>query len=362
MKLPDNATASGAPRTLYRRGVKHGQVLIVPTKRTLPLADAVQAQWQAAQPVHLPALLLPEVEKYANEIRDALHIMRRVRAGESCIDILVEEPFISRLEPDFDLLSPVHSGDAQEIEKIVFDAVKSGELFAEDLWMKVSCLSFFDDDNSIRFRFSYGMEMFKNQEDDPLREALAAELAARVFPECRMLSDNVQLRELLAAVLDFSPLFVERIIYSNAPGGGAQFHQDVENDHVGIVYAQLYGHTAWLALPRVDLLRHVCEYLAADDSDAFAELRQRAQNQASLVELIESDDQGALEILLNATPAFTARLIEAGCGLTLAPGDVLLLPQASSEHCCWHSVFCLDDSALNNPPGHSLSFAITQTA
>jgi len=362
MKLPDDTAPTDLMRTLYRRGVKHGQVSIDAAKRTLPLADAVQAQWKAAQPVHLPALLLPEVEKYADEIRDALHIMRRVRAGESCIDILVEEPVIARLEPDFDLLSPVHSGDAQEIEKIVFDAVKSGELFAEDLWMKVSCLSFFDDDESIRFRFSYGMEMFKNQEDDPLREALAAELAARVFPECRMLSDNAQLIELLTDVLDFSPAFVERIIYSNAPGGGAQFHQDVENDHVGIVYAQLYGHTAWLALPRADLLRHVCDYLAEDNSDSFAELRHIAKNEPHLVALIESDDQGALEILLNATPAFTTRLIEAGCGLTLAPGDVLLLPQATSEHCCWHSVFCLDDPAQNNPPGHSLSFAITQTA
>ncbi len=366
MKRPDSKAASATLQTLHRRGVGHGQVSIDTTNRKAPLPNAIKTRWNAAQPVHLPGLLLPGIEKHAGEIRDALNIMRRVRTGESCIDILIEEPFASRLEPDFDLLSPVHSGDAQEIEKIVFDAVKSGELFAEDLWMKVSCLSFFDDDASIRFRFSYGMEMFKNQEDDPLREALAAELAARVFPECSILSEHAQLIELLTDVLGFAPAFVERIIYSNAPGGGAQFHQDVENDHVGIVYAQLYGHTAWLALPRADLLRHICDFLAADDSETFSELRDMAKNATRLAQLIESDEesnpQEALETLLNATPAFTTRLIEAGCGLTLAPGDVLLLPQASTEHCCWHSVFCLDDAALEHPPGHSLSFAITRTA
>ncbi len=356
MKLQNNDACASI---LHRRGVTHGQVSIdEPCHRPgecIPSYDEIRKCWQTAFPVHLPGLLLPEVEKYASAIRDALHIMRRVRAGESCADILVEAPFLSRLEPDFDLLSPVHTGDKQEVEKIVFDAVKSGELFAEDLWMKVSRLSFVDEDDSIRFRFSYGMEMFKNQEDDPLREGLAAELAARVFPECNIVCDSELLIEILKNTLNFSPVFVERIIYSNAPSGGAQFHQDVENDHFGIVYAQLYGITAWLALPRAVLLQHVQDYLRDDGSDIFSELRQTAQHEGHLVNLLESDDQGALEILLNATPAFTHRLIDAGYGLTLAPGDVLLLPQATNEHCCWHSVFCLDDA-----PGHSLSFAMTR--
>jgi len=356
MKLRNNDPCASM---LHRRGVTHGQVTIDEPRHhadeALPPHDTIRTHWQAALPVHLPSLLLTGVEQHADAIRDALNIMQRVRAGESCADILIEAPFISRLEPDFDLLAPIHSGDAQEIEKITFDAVKSGELFAEDLWMKVSRLSFVDEDDSIRFRFSYGMEMFKNQQDDPLREALAAELAARVFPECSILSDSAPLIRMLQATLGFTPTFVERIIYSNAPSGGAQFHQDVENDHVGIVYAQLYGITAWLALPRAALVKHVQDYLRDDTSDMFSELRETAQSEDGLIALFESDDQGALEILLNATPAFTHRLIAAGHGLTLAPGDVLLLPQATTEHCCWHSVFCLDDS-----PGHSLSFALTE--
>jgi len=350
--LSDSTSDSGW--RLSRRGVTHGSIVLDEERRAIPTDEAVEQDWQAAMPVRLPGLLLSAVEDHADDIRDALHIMRRVRQGESCADILLEEPYISRLEPDFDLLSPIHSGhDAQEIEKIAFDAVKSGELHAEDLWLKLSCLSFEDEDDSIRFRFSYGMEMFKDQEEDPLREGLAAELATRIFPECRMITAHRELCGLLSGLLGFSPVFVERLIYSNAPGGGAQLHQDVEHGHYGVVYAQLFGHTAWLAMPRTVLLDEVAAFLAGNDDAAFASLRGMTQD--ALTELLEADDQGALETLLNSTPAFTRRLVDQGHGLILAPGDVLLLPQQSTEHCCWHSVFCLDDE-----PGHSLSFAITR--
>jgi len=342
--------------TLTRRGCIHGRIVVDEERRSMPTEEDVRTTWQAAMPLRLPGLLLSEVSDHADDIRDALTIMKRVRDGEHCAEILLEEPYISRLEPDFDLLAGIHSGDdAQELEKVCFDAVKSGDLFAEDLWMKVSCLSFEDEDDSIRFRFSYGMEMFKNQEDDPLREELAAELARRVFPECTMLSAHRVLCGLLSGVLGYSPLFVERIIYSNAPGGGAQLHQDVEVGHFGVVYAQLYGHTAWMALPRSELLKQIAIFLAASDAGEFAALK--TMTQEALIELLESDDQGELEALLNATPAFTRQLVDNGYGLILAPGDILLLPQESTEHCCWHSVFCLDDF-----PGHSLSFAITHPA
>jgi len=353
--LEDTDSANGW--TLTRRGCTHGRIAIDEERRAMPAEAGVRTVWQAAMPARLPGLLLSEVSAHADDIRDALSIMRRVRKGESCADILLEEPYISRLEPDFDLLAAIHSGDdAQEIEKICFDAVKSGELHAEDLWMKVSCLSFEDEDDSIRFRFSYGMEMFKNQEDDPLREELAAELATRVFPECHLLSAHRKLCGLLSGVLGYSPLFVERIIYSNAPGGGAQLHQDVEVGHFGVVYAQLFGHTAWIALPRLELLNQIADFLAASDAPEFAALKTMPQE--ALIELLEAEDQGgALEALLNATPAFTRQLVDNGHGLILAPGDILLLPQESTEHCCWHSVFCLGDM-----PGHSLSFAITRPA
>jgi len=345
---------------LRRRGCVHGHVAA--DARRMPRLDALPRAWREARAIRLPGLLLDAVPAYADAIADALRIMQRVRAGESCLDILDAPVYQARLHPDFEMLAAVHSGhDAQELEKIAFDAVKSGELYAEDLWMKVSCLSFHEQDASIRFRFSYGIEMFKAQEDDPLRERLAAELAERVFPECAIVSRHEGLAALLQGLLGFRPEFVERIIYSNAPDGGAQFHQDVEQGHYGVVYAQLHGRTAWLALPREALLAEIVGFVRDEaqaralPAAAWRELRAWIEAPARLSARLEDEEQGALETLLNQTPAFTRRLVEHGWGLLLEPGDVLLLPQHDVRACCWHAVFCADDHA-----GHALSFALAR--
>ena len=54
--------------------------------------------------------------------------------------------------------------------------------------------------------------------------------------------------------------FSERIVYSNSPGGGAVFHHDSEPDQVGVVYGQLAGETAWLALPKRELAAAVAAH------------------------------------------------------------------------------------------------------
>jgi len=349
---------------LTRRGADLGWVAIDGERRDVASAAEIRAAWERAEAIRLPRMLLDHLPEHAAAIQDALTIMRRVRDGDSCADILDEEPYRSRLQPDFDLLAPVYNdADEQEIEKVVFDAVKSGELHAEDLWMKCSCLSFHEEDESIRFRFSYGMEMYKSHEGDLLRERLASELADRVFPECRIVTDHPELNGLLAEALGYRPEYVEKIIYSNAPSGGAQFHQDVEQGHSGVLYAQLYGHTGWLAMPRQQLIEAAASFIA-DPAQAGAltrvfpdaadreQLAALAADHARITALMESDDQEILETFFNAVPEFARMLIDAGWGRVLSPGDVILLPQASTEHCSWHSVFCLDDK-----PGHALSFA-----
>ncbi len=350
---------------LRRRGIRHGWVR-ARTPDSMPDRGAMLHHWNQARAIHLPGLFLPSVANHADHIRDALAIMRRVREGESCLDILDEPRYQRRLQPDFEMLAAVHSGhDPQEIEKIAFDAVKSGELFAEDLWMKVSRLSFYEEDASVRFRFSYGLEMFKAQEDDPLRERLAAELAERIFPECALVTEDAELNALLRDMLGLQPMFVERIIYSNAPNGGAQFHQDVEQGHLGVIYAQLHGRTGWLALPRSALLEEIRAFLAegrvllhADfDEGQLEALCHLARDRERLVDALESEDQGVLEQLLNQSPMFTRWLVEHGWGIMLQPGDVLLLPQQTTDLCCWHAVFCLDEE-----PGHALSFALAPGA
>lgn len=346
---------------LSRRGFDLGWTIPDSTDHQLPSADTIAAGWNAAGFVRLPGILMDHLSEHEEAIRDALTIMHKIREGESCADILSEEPYHSRLQPDFDLLAPIYNdADEQEIEKVVFDAVKSGEVHAEDLWMKCSCLSFFERDASIRFRFSYGMEIYKSHEGDLLRERLAAELADRVFPECKMVTEHPELNELLAAALGFSPEYVEKIIFSNAPEGGAQFHQDVEKGHAGVLYGQLYGHTGWIAMPRAELIRAAQAFIKEepgiiDKHFSFEErsrLERLADDTDAFAELLEADDQQELELLLNGIPEFTKRLLDAGWGQILNPGDVMLLPQQSTEHCCWHSVFCLNDA-----PGHALSFA-----
>jgi len=349
---------------LTRRGADLGWVAASSESRVMPSDDEIRETWNRAEAIRLPGILFEHLADHESAIRDALTIMRKVRDGESCADILSGEPYHSRLQPDFDLLAPVYNdADEQEIEKVVFDVVKSGELHAEDLWMKCSCLSFHEPDESIRFRFSYGMEMYKSHEGDLLRERLASELATRVFPECRVVTEHPELNGLLAESLGYRPEYVEKIIYSNAPEGGALFHQDVEKGHSGVLYAQLYGHTGWLTMPREALITAASVFINdAANADilerAFPDAADRrhlgalAADRQTMVELMEADDQEVLEVLFNTVPEFTGRLIDDGCGTVLSPGDVILLPQASTEHCSWHAVFCLD-----HEPGHALSFA-----
>ncbi|HKJ82884.1 MAG TPA: hypothetical protein VJ961_02555 [Mariprofundaceae bacterium] len=366
---PEAGAAAETAWPLRRRGVDLGWVTPDQGRRNTPSAETIRTAWEQSEPVYLPGMLLEHLPDHLESIRDALTIMRRVREGESCADILDGEPYQGRLQPDFDLLAPVYNdSDEQEIEKVVFDAVKSGELHAEDLWMKCSCLSFHEADESIRFRFSYGMEMYKSHVGDALREHLASELANRVFPECRILAEHPELNALLTEALGQRPDYVEKIIYSNAPEGGAHFHQDVETAHTGVIYGQLYGHTGWLALPRQTLIETMRDFILdpandsalrcdfPDEADHEA-LKILANDQHKMAEQLEADDQGILERLLNGLPAFIHSLIAAGHGRVLSPGDVLLLPQTSTEQCCWHSVFCLGDE-----PGHALSFAMRNAA
>ncbi len=357
--------SSEKPWLLTRRGVDVGWVTADDESRQPPSAASIQANWKEAKGILLPGILLPMIPEYADAIRDALEIMKRVRNDESMVDILEEEAHMQRLAPDFDLLAAYHNeNDPQELEKIVFDAVKSGEIHAEDIWLKVSCLSFHDEDDSIRFRFSYGAEMFKAHEEDNLRENLAADLAMRVFPECGVITKNPELNAIMADILGSDPVYVERLIYSNAPNGGAQFHQDVELGHIGVIYAQLHGSTGWIVLPKEELLGAVQTFVNdTSNTDVLTALLPEAAQQQELKQLVEdrkalsarfeAEDQGVLEILLNQSPGFTKMLIDAGWGFILGPGDVMLLPHESTEHCAWHTVFCLDDY-----PGHSLSFAV----
>jgi len=347
---------------LTRRGCDLGYVTSG-ERPLMPTANELRRRWDAAEGIVLPGILSPLLPRYAEAVQATLAMMQKMRDGESLLDLLDAEPYGSRLAGRFELLAACHSEhDAQEIEKLLFDALNpDGSLLADELWMKASCLSFFEPDQSMRFRFSHGVEMFKDSEEDALREEQAAKLAEVLFPECAAIVENGALADAVAVAIGKPPHYPERLIYANAPHGGAQMHQDVERGHIGVVYAQLYGRTGWFALARETLLDEMESFLrnpasAAALAQLLPEARRTAlltMDRAALADKLEADDQGEVEELLNRCPAFARQLLERGHGYLLNAGDVILLPQQSTEICCWHAVFCLDDF-----PGHSLSFAI----
>ncbi len=332
----------------------------------LPTPANARRAWQAAQPIVLPGLVAAALPAQQRHIAEAATLMQAVLDGADCEALLLKEPYAGRLAPRFDLLtSSYDEGDPQEIVKIEFDVIADETIVAENLWVKLSWLSYEEQDASLRFRFSFGLENYEDVAADPERQAHAAALTEAIFPESAVISTNRELRAFLLDVLQTKDLaYVERIVYFNAPEGGAQFHHDVERGHAGVVYAQLSGRTAWLALSTTQLLEALQRFLARPDADQALEssgadrsirepLFRLAADRDALAELLSSRDNDAVEFLINRVPAFTRQLIDSGHGYILHPGDVILLPQHDAAHCSWHAVYCLDDVA-----GEGLSFAM----
>src|SRR3569623_2125969 len=339
-----------------------------------PAASPAEAQALAAQRGWGRATLLRRrgaalawvVEQQAEHIRAALALYEAVLDGDSAAERFEQALYAARLAPRFEMLAASEDeGDPQEIETIEFDAVEDDEPVAENLWVKLSWLSFEDNDASLRFRFSFGLAGYEDVAADVPRQQAAAELTEALFPESAVISANTRLAALLGAAVGAERLgYVERIIYFNAPDGGAQFHQDVERGHLGVVFAQLHGGTGWLSLPKEMLMDEIQGFLANAGNDAALRIllpksaaRTRlfalgAERDRLATALDEGDDDG-LETLINRCPAFTRQLIEHGHCYLLQPGDFILLPQHEAARCAWHSVFCLDEFA-----GEALSFAV----
>lgn len=333
---------------------------------TMPDARELRQAWQAAQPMPLPGFAPAEVQAQGAHIRQSLALAQSVLEGAEVAECFEQSPYAERLAPGFEMLAAFEDeGDPQEIETLEFDAVQDGEVIAENLWVKASWLSFEDDDASLRFRFSFGLVGYEDVAADPLRQHHAAALTEALFPESAVISANGRLAVLLQAALGVADLrYVERIIYFNAPNGGAQFHQDVERGHLGVVFAQAHGGTGWLTLPKQILMDEIQQFAAGPaGAAALAELlpqtklRKELSNiigeRESLARVLDAGDHDALEALLNRCPAFTRQLVEHGHCYLLRPGDLILLPQHDAEHCAWHTVFCLDDFL-----GEALSFAV----
>jgi len=311
----------------------------------------------------LPTMI--DATPFRQQIRQSHHLLRQVLEAEAMSPFFDAEPYLSRLRNLPLLASSAEEHDKQGIEKLYFDAeANDGEVIAEGLWCKASWLSFHDEDASLRFRFSFGMEGFEDVAADPLRQQRAGRLCDALFPESAAVTTAEPVLALLANILGGEPAFVERIVYFNAPNGGAQMHHDVERGHAGVIYAQLSGSTFWLALAKPILMDELTAFIedksnshaierVLPDTAARSELNAILSSREALAEYMEEPDHELVEAIMDRCPAFIGHLCGRGYGYILQAGDAILMPQRDLDNCVWHAVSCLGDE-----PGEGLSFAL----
>ncbi len=330
---PREAPPRGAV-VLARRGVRHGAVLDSERPRPHDLRSRelrveVRRRWDCAQPIHLPGALRGDLARKRAEVRSTLDLFQRLRGGASFQDAVW-----SRLSRDrrFEPAGvTMDLGDRREIEKVFAHARGRGRILARDLYAKLSWISHDERDLSLRIRFSFGSEHLLDWQKESRRAPWADRLAEALFPESSVLGQNARLAALLEFARGRRLRCSERIVYSNAPGGGALFHHDVEPFQVGVLYGQLAGETAWLALPKRELAAEVASFVGGS----------WLRTARTALDWLEREDDARLARLLNHTPRFTRRLVARGSFLRLRAGDALLLPSPRPDDACWHSVFAL---------------------
>jgi len=371
-----------APR-LVRRGVFHGDWVelhdafsFVPRDPLATLAE----RWEEAKPIVLHDVL-PD---------DVMEAISTDRAFDELNEPGGLRSFLRRhardLAPEFESLgpsdaaTPERAGDERDIERIGLrwrapsGRPTSGPDRVDDLWVKTQRLSMHEGDDSLRLRLSFGEEVTDDASRDPARHRLVTELASRLLPEAAALHADPELTGLIGDWIGSRPLLTQAIAYWNAPDGGALFHHDAFDEPLagrqrGVLYAQLTGSTAWLALSIDDLARRVLEFteLLADGmfpwvmegrfaaEGSFGAHLALARDHSATVRELGKPGGGALCTVLDLGPEFTSLLADAGHAYVLAEGDVMLLPNHGLERTCMHSVFCAGEET-----GFSLSLAIRE--
>ncbi|MHC4260894.1 MAG: hypothetical protein ACYSWX_00070 [Planctomycetota bacterium] len=352
----------GAERvTLERRGLHHGAWAELDLddsgERLLPRPSQLRQRWRRAEPWVWRQAVLDDLRTDRNLIHAGLS------AYETLIDPAGLEPFLrARLGgrgARFDVLASRESL-ADPDRDLACVGIRDSQSGIADLWSKTGRLSTHPEDGSIRMRFSFGDEGSDDASADTARHRAVTALTEAVLPEARLADRR---GELLRTVSEWhgEPLFATQgIAYWNTPEGGARFHHDAFADddsegQRGVLFLQLAGRTAWLALGTAALARRVAEFCAgleADDPSRDLEGLD-LEDPLSLRSELALPGCGRLAALVDEDPRFTAFLADCGHAAILAPGDAIVLPNQGLTSTSMHSVFC-----ASSKPTYALSFAL----
>jgi hypothetical protein len=333
--LPPTARATAAslrarglePEPLVRRGADLG--IVVPLRRELPPVAFAKSIWDASEPVFLPGILRSRLKAHDEAIHASIAMFERLRQGAEFLDELE-----TRMGDDAEFAYAGSSGDsddARDIEAVFFRAEQGPFAGEQDLWARVSWIANDETDASLRIRHSSGdgaPDGWLRATDRTCRAVDA--LAQRAFPECAVIDGSEPLRAMLDAMICAPWRMSERILYNNAPGGGAVFHHDAEPGQLGVCFSQLEGRTAWLTLGK----RRLARLLAR---------RGLAKDERTAIQRLDRDDDRPLWSLLNRDAEFAQFLAAHGAVYVLEAGDSILLPSQAFDDCAWHSVVALGE-------------------
>ncbi len=349
--------------SLKRRGFDHGQwaeldlaASGVDVTRLLEDEDLLARRWAAGQPVLFPAALAPSAD---DEVRSSMALFERLHAPGELKAALAEA--------GHDSLKDLELSDPRDLAKVQV-AGDAG------VWFKCGRLSLVEDDSSLRLRVSYGQEVDDDAARDLARHHEVTRLAESFLPAAKRIAADEGLRERTARFLGTPAFYTQHIAFWNAPNGGALLHHDAFEEEAsggqrGVLYVQLSGETAWLALSSADLAQRVTEFAEAleqgeadwvrralwPDRRDFERVLARIRDPRALLRELSLPGCGKLGPLVNQGPDFTSFLADAGHGFLVRAGDALFMPSHGLECCVMHSVFCASDE-----PTYAMSLALRE--
>ncbi|MEO0650521.1 MAG: hypothetical protein AAFZ65_07585 [Planctomycetota bacterium] len=354
--------AGGVRVPLARRGIDHGAWIVLPetlsASAPLPRPSHLRRRWREARPWVWRDAVTDELRLDRNRIHGGLRLhgqlgqpgglesLLRARLGGRGQRFGVLGPKTELADPERDLA-----------------CVGLGDERFDDLWAKVGRLSTHPEDQSLRLRFSFGEERLDDASRDVARHRAVSALTEAVLPEARLAGRKSALLERISEWRGERLWTTQGIAYWNAPQGGARFHHDAFEDHDdpqrGVLYVQLAGQTAWLALSILDLARRVVEFVdGVDPDDPILEaVEGEFEDERDLVAELALPGCGRLGPLVDDDPRFTAWLADCGHAAVLDAGDAIVLPNLGRAATAMHSVFC-----ASAQPTYALSFALRANA